>query len=90
MFEYLAAGMPILATRIEAHTSIFKDSDFVFWAMEDAASMACAIKAIDDCKIMLPALGKRARDCSKMWDWSESAKRLSHAIEPIALKVTPG
>jgi hypothetical protein len=30
MFEYLADGMPALATRLEAYTAVFKDRDFVF------------------------------------------------------------
>lgn len=90
MFEYMAAGMPILATEIEAHTSVFKDSDFVFWTAEDAASMARGIMAIARCKTTLPVLGKKAGEYSKMWDWSESAKKLSHAIEPIAMRTTAG
>ena len=85
MFEYMAAGMPILATYIEAHVSVFKDSDFVFWASENAKSMADAIVSMNALKAQLPALGRNSRNYSKSWSWSESARKLSDAIESITV-----
>lgn len=83
MFEYMAAGMPILATKIEAHTGIFKDKDFVFWTDETAESMTHAMLSLSVSKAQLPVLGKHARDYSYAWSWEESAKKLSKALESI-------
>lgn len=83
MFEYMAAGMPILATRIEAHTAVFKETDFVFWSGETAESMADAMAAASAAKARLPVLGQHAREYSKSWSWAESAKKLSTALERV-------
>ena len=32
LFEYMGAGMPILATKIVCHTDVMGNSDYVFWA----------------------------------------------------------
>ena len=77
MFEYMAAGMPVIATRIEAHVRVFNDCDFVFWSGETAESIADTMAAVSASKAQLPILGKKARDYSKLWSWEESSKKLS-------------
>ncbi|NNG00353.1 MAG: glycosyltransferase [Desulfobacteraceae bacterium] len=83
MFEYMAAGMPVLATRIQAHTNVFKDMEFVFWCAETPESMAKAIKKADRSKESLPTFGKNAKDYSRNWSWEKSAKELSIALRRI-------
>lgn len=83
MFEYMAAGMPVMATKIEAHFRVFNDQDFVFWTDETPESMAETMTAISDSKKELPILGKRAMDYSRSWTWAESAKKLSTALEKV-------
>lgn len=83
MFEYMAAGMPVLATRIEAHTAVFKETDFVFWSGETAESLADAMAAASAAKARLPVLGQHAKEYAKSWSWAESAKKLSTALERV-------
>jgi glycosyltransferase involved in cell wall biosynthesis len=83
MFEYMAAGMPIMATKIDAHFSVFNDEEFVFWTGETAESMAEAIAEASASKEKFPMLGKNSRKASKAWSWTESAKKLSKAFESI-------
>jgi glycosyltransferase involved in cell wall biosynthesis len=85
MFEYMAAGMPIIATKIEAHTRIFKDKDFVFWTDETPKSMADAMAAASASKSELTMLGKNAREYSRPWSWAESTKKLANALDRIIL-----
>jgi glycosyltransferase involved in cell wall biosynthesis len=85
MFEYMAAGMPIMATKIEAHFRVFNGKDFVFWTGETAESMANAMAEASALKAKFPLLGKNSREFSKSWSWSESAKKLSNALERIPL-----
>jgi glycosyltransferase involved in cell wall biosynthesis len=80
MFEYMAAGMPVLATRIEAHRTVFGEETFVFWCAEDATSMANAMSAIERSKNRLPALGLDAKIYSGNWSWEKSASKLSHSL----------
>lgn len=83
MFEYMAAGMPVMATKIEAHHRVFKDHEFVFWTGETPESMAEAMAYAVDSKATLSKLGKQAMDYSKSWTWAESAQKLSKALEKV-------
>jgi glycosyltransferase involved in cell wall biosynthesis len=80
MFEYMAAGMPILATRIIAHRNVFKEKEFVFWADESPVSIAKAIEAVNRKKMQLPLLGFEAKTYSRNWSWEKSADKLSSAL----------
>lgn len=83
MFEYIAAGMPVLATKIEAHLRVFNERDFVFWTGETPESMAEAMADASASKTKLPILGKHAREYARSWTWAESAKKLSNALEKV-------
>lgn len=81
LFEYMAAGMPMVATQIVAHTDVLEDADFVFWA-DDATpeSMASAIMEACSHKAQLPELGAQACTSAENWTWESSAKKLSAAL----------
>ncbi len=81
LFEYLAAGMPIVATRIVAHMDVLEDADFVFWADHATPeSMASAIREACSRKLKFPELGARALASAQNWTWEASAKTLSDAL----------
>jgi glycosyltransferase involved in cell wall biosynthesis len=81
LFEYMAAGMPMVATRIVAHTDVLEDADFVFWA-DDATpeSIASAIREACSRKLELPKLADQACIAAQNCTWESSAKKLSAAL----------
>lgn len=80
MFEYMAAGMPVIATRIQAHETVFADSEFVFWCNESHSSMAEAMTNAVASKERLAILGNQARSFSYNWTWEKSGQKLSRAL----------
>jgi glycosyltransferase involved in cell wall biosynthesis len=84
MFEYLAAGMPIIATKIVAHTNVFKENDFVFWAVKsNTKSMIDAIIEADRARPILRVLGGKALNHAKNFSWEKSAKKLSNGFNKL-------
>ena len=77
LFEYMASGMPILATRIVCHTDVLGDAPFVFWA-ESATEDAFyeAIKRLVDARDQLPTLGNASAIEGKKWSWQSVAQHL--------------
>ena len=82
LFEYLAAGMPVLATRIVCHTDVLGDTDCVFWA-DDATPVALAIAIREVCarKLELAEMGHKSAKIVQAWTWEESAKKLDKALQ---------
>jgi glycosyltransferase involved in cell wall biosynthesis len=81
LFEYMASGMPVLATRIVCHTDVIGDDGFVFWAEdsnEDSLLMAIeqAWKEIE----FLPEYGENASNSVSNWTWKAAASKLSRAL----------
>lgn len=83
MFEYMAAGMPIIATKIQAHVNVFKDESFVFWCTEDAKSMVEAIRRIEYSKQQLCKLGNDSKRYSRNWSWEKSGFQLSNSLKEV-------
>lgn len=81
LFEYLAAGLPILATRIACHTDVLGEADFVFWAntgsVEDLYS---ALQQAWLAHFSLDTLGTRAAAIAPSWTWEASAQKLDKAL----------
>jgi glycosyltransferase involved in cell wall biosynthesis len=82
LFEYLAAGMPILATRIACHTDVTGSGEYVFWA-EDASieGLLEALRVIWRASASLRRLGDEAAAAAQAWTWQESAAKLSDALQ---------
>lgn len=82
LFEYMASGLPILATRIACHTDVIGDGDYVIW-MEgsDEESLLAALRQVWKKSGELCGMGGRAAIASKAWTWSESARKLKTALE---------
>ena len=81
LFEYLASGLPILATSNKCHTDVAGDKKYAFWAENPIESdLYQALCAIWECRYDLPALGEEAFCDSKHWSWQASAKKISEAL----------
>ncbi|NPV87533.1 MAG: glycosyltransferase family 4 protein [Anaerolineae bacterium] len=82
LFEYMASGLAILATRIECHTSVIENADYVFWAKESSIdSFLETLHLVWENREQLAIMGKRASEAAYQWTWAESARALSQALE---------
>ncbi len=82
LFEYMAAGLPILATRITCHTDVVGNGDFTFWAEHsDEKSFVSALRLIWDNSDHLSKMGCQSAIAAQEWTWRESAKKLRAALE---------
>ncbi len=81
LFEYMAAGMPILSTNNPCHTDVVGEGQYVFWA--DAAAPAAvqdALAAVRANQARLGELGEEAFAAADDWSWRASASKLSKAL----------
>jgi glycosyltransferase involved in cell wall biosynthesis len=84
LFEYMAAGMPILATKVACHTDVFGDSDFVFWAEDgNPTALAAAIRMAYTRKAELRDMGQNASIVAKNYTWKRSAELLNEALRKV-------
>jgi glycosyltransferase involved in cell wall biosynthesis len=81
LFEYMAAGLPILATRIVCHTDVIDNDSFVIWA-EGAtpADLLTALRKLWDLRSMLEYMSHKSFAFAHHFTWAESARRLSDAL----------
>lgn len=81
LFEYMAAGLPILATRIVCHTDVIQNRPMVFWA-EDATyeGLLAALRLVWKARLSLKPMGDEAASSIALWTWKESGRKLSEAL----------
>jgi glycosyltransferase involved in cell wall biosynthesis len=82
LFEYMATGLPILATRVACHTDVVRDGNYAFWA-EDASKegLLAGLRQIDSSRDALRDMGGEAYNASQEWTWARSARKLEMALE---------
>ena len=84
LFEYMAAGLPVLATRISCHTDVIGNQDYVFWIEgADVPSLLAALQHIPKERDRLSAMGTRASLAARAWSWQASAGNLKTALQRI-------
>lgn len=85
LFEYMAAGLAVLATRIVCHTDVVEQTverPYTFWAADAGVDgLLAALKEIWQRRADLPAMGQSAAAASDGWTWPASAQKLSRALE---------
>jgi glycosyltransferase involved in cell wall biosynthesis len=82
LFEYMAAGLSILATRIVCHTDVAGEDAFTFWADESTPeSFYTTLECVQKNRAQLPVMGQRAAEAAEAYTWHASAMRLKDALE---------
>ena len=90
LFEYMAAGLPILATRISCHTAVIQNGTYVFWAeRSDEEGLRDALRSIWECRKSLKNLSAEAIAAAQTWTWRASALKLMSALEKGLERSTP-
>jgi len=82
LFEYMASGLPILATRIACHTDVMGSSNYAFWAEKaDVPGLGAALSVVWERRNSLAAMGRDAAAAAQAWTWKNSAEKLRRALE---------
>ena len=82
LFEYMAAGLPILATRIACHTDVVGDGEYVFWAEQaDVPGLLAGLRLIWQDRECLSKMGSQASTAAEGWTWRASAEKLKRSLE---------
>lgn len=82
LFEYMAAGMPILATSNPCHVDVVGNGRYGFWA--DAPTPEALEAALTDIwahRAQLAELGEEAFAAVEKWTWHHAAVKLSNALQ---------
>jgi len=82
LFEYMAAGLPILATRIVCHTDVVGPGNYAFWA-QDAGEQGLldALRLVWQSRDLLSEMGRQAALAAEGWTWAASAEKLKKGLE---------
>jgi glycosyltransferase involved in cell wall biosynthesis len=82
LFEYLGAGLPLLASRVSCHTEVIGDRPCVFWVDGTTPeSFLSALRRVWKDRLSLAALGDDAWSLAPEYTWRASARKLSDALE---------
>jgi glycosyltransferase involved in cell wall biosynthesis len=82
LFEYMAAGLPLLLTPVSCHTDVVGRGDYAFWTEgADEAGLLAALRAAWASRGELSAMGERASAAAREWTWEASARKLRNALE---------
>lgn len=83
LFEYLASGLVIIATRINCHVDVLGNSE-VFWAeSSDIISLQNAIIAAYHNQARFPQISEKSYELADEWTWKRSAEKLSTGFKKI-------
>jgi glycosyltransferase involved in cell wall biosynthesis len=82
LFEYMAAGLPILATRIAAHTDVMNGKGYVVWT-DDASieGLLEGLRLLWRERASLEVMGRAAAIDAQHWTWAASARQLGEALD---------
>jgi len=82
LFEYMASGLPILATRNLCYIDVVGRRGVAFWA-EDVSvdGLLNALRTIWSTRGSLQEMGRESADLAREWTWLESARKLSRGLE---------
>lgn len=82
IFEYLAMGLPVVATRIEPHERFLTDGeDAMLVPPEDPASIAAALTDAFEDRARLEAMSENARRTALDHDWQTRYGRILDTIQ---------
>ena len=81
LFEYMAAGMPVLATSNVCHTDVVGDGKYAFWADDvTEEALLTALRNIWAERVHLCQLGQEAQADVHGWTYAANAAKLKAAL----------
>lgn len=81
LFEYMAAGMPVLATSNVCHTDVVGDGQYAFWADDvTEEALLTTLRQIWANRAELPRLGQEAQADVHGWTYAANAAKLKAAL----------
>jgi glycosyltransferase involved in cell wall biosynthesis len=81
MFEYMAAGLPMLATSNPCHTDVVGNGRYAFWADQTTeTAFLGALRQIWQQRAHLEELGREALAATPAWTWAAAARKLHTAL----------
>ena len=85
LFEYLACGRPVVATKIPAHWNVLQGRDFVFWAEDSTPEkLAEAVIKAYEARDHYEKLGEKAREFIKhKYTWDIQAVKLERFLKEL-------
>jgi glycosyltransferase involved in cell wall biosynthesis len=86
LFEYLVAGLPVLASNICTHTQYIKHGHNGLVFEYDSASLAHAIQTLWNARAELPLYKQRAYDSSAPYLWENIEPEFLRSIEKLICK----
>ena len=81
LFEYMAAGMPVLATSNKCHTDVVGNGRYAFWADDVAEeTLLAALRRVWTARTALAELGREAQADAHDWTYAANAAKLKAAL----------
>jgi len=81
MFEYLAAGKPIIASDLPSIRGVLNDSNAILVKPDDPAAIAAGISSVLDDASLAKRLGDQARKDSQEYSWMKRAERIMSFVQ---------
>ncbi len=81
LFEYLVAGLPVLASNIGTHTQYITDQSNGLIFEYDSSSLAAAIRQLWQRRAEIPAFKQRAADSGEQYLWPGIEPAFLHAVQ---------
>lgn len=90
LFEYLASGLAILATRVVCHTDVLTEEDSAFWAKDATEEgLFAALCQIWEQRNRLHEFARRSSALASRWTWKASAMKLDQALRQALQRKRP-
>lgn len=81
LFEYMAIGLPILATKNYCHTNVVGNGRYAFWIDEPTVpEIKKTLKHIWESRQSLPQLSCEAQQDAPKWTWERASEKLATAL----------
>lgn len=91
LFEYMAAGMPVIAADNACHTDVVGTGSYAFWvrrATEDG--ILAALRQVELARNSFDARGSEAAGAAQSWTWQEAGRKLGRSLEHGILGLAGG
>ena len=82
LFEYMASGLPLLATKSPCHIDVVADGSFAFWIDEPTEEgIRDGLEKIWASRDSLNRLSSEAQAAVDLWTWEAAAAKLDDALK---------